>query len=229
MSTVPIQRTRIWSSVLRSSHWLLAAGALTLLLSGWMPGGEALLKPGSWRDAHLTAGYVLGITLAFRIALLFTGRAPTDRWRDCLPLTRQQWLGMRDMLIFYASLGRAPLPGYYGHNPFWGPMYLLIFGVLGGAVASGLALIAADRATLLQLENTPFWLGYTLPEWHAGLAIVTGVFAALHTLSVFAHDARGTASEISAMVNGHKIFLLPRSAQDLTAQIKIVRPGRRTE
>lgn len=229
MSTIPIQRIRIWSVALRLSHWLLAASVVTLLLSGWILGSEMPTKSVHWRDVHLTAGYLLGITLAFRVALMFTGRAPTDRWRDCLPLTRQQWLGMRDMLIFYASLGRVPLPGYYGHNPLWGPVYLLLFGVLGGAIASGLALVSAKPATLLQLGATPFWLGYTLPEWHAALALVTAVFAALHVLSVFAHDTRGTASEISAMVNGHKIFLPPRSAQDLTAQIKIVRPGRSAE
>jgi hypothetical protein len=37
-------------------------------------------------------------------------------------------------------------------------------------------------------------------------------------LSVFLHDARGTSSEISAMVNGHKIFLPARSPQELAAR-----------
>jgi Ni/Fe-hydrogenase 1 B-type cytochrome subunit len=226
MSTIPIQRIRIWSGALRVSHWLLAASVLTLLLSGWALTSDVLRKPDTWRDAHLSAGYLLGITLAFRIALLFAGRAPTDRWRDFLPLTRQQWLGMRAMLIFYVSLGRAPLPGYYGHNPLWGPAYLLIFGVLGGAIATGLVLATAGPELLPQIEATPYWLGYTPPEWHDGLAVATAVFAALHVLSAFAHDARGTASEISAMVNGHKIFLPPHTARDLAARIKIVRPGR---
>lgn len=209
---------------MRLCHWLLAASVLTLLLSGWVLGSEALPKATYWHDAHLTAGYLLWLTLVVRIVLLFTGRAPTDRWRDCLPLTRQHWLGVRDMLIFYVSLGRAPLPGYYGHNPLWGPVYLLIFGVLGSAIATGLVLAWADPTLLPSLKATPYWRGYTLPEWHTGMALTVGGFSVLHVLSVFLLDARGTASEISAMVNGHKIFLLPHSAQDLTARIKIVRP-----
>lgn len=229
MSAIPIQRIRIWSGALRLCHWLLAAALLTALLTGWMPGHEAQRTAATSRDLHLTAGYLLGLTLVLRVVLLFTGRAPTDRWRDCLPLTRPHWLGMRDMLIFYASLGRAHLPGYYGHNPLWGPVYLLMFGVLTGAVATGLVLASVDPALRLSLATTPYWLGYTLPEWHAGLALVLTGFAALHVASVFLHDARGTASEISAMVHGHKIFLLPRSPQDLTRPIRIVRPDRNSE
>lgn len=226
MSAIPVQRIRIWSTALRLTHWLLAGSVLTLLSSGWLLDIETPSGSIHWRDVHLTAGYLCAMVLAVRIALLFAGGAPTDRWRDCLALTRQHWLGMRDMLIFYVSLGRAPLPGYYGHNPLWGPVYLLLFGVVGGAIASGLILASIDPARLRQPEAAPHWLAYTLPEWHAALATIVGAFAALHILSVFAHDARGTSSEISAMVNGHKIFLPPRSAKDITAQIRIVRPGR---
>jgi len=63
---------------------------------------------------------MLGIALLFRIVLLVAGRTPTDRWHDCLPLTRQKWHGVRAMLVFYLSLGRVPLPAWYGHNPLWG-------------------------------------------------------------------------------------------------------------
>jgi len=226
MSAIPIQRIRIWSRLLRLCHWLLAVTVLTLLLSGWTLGNDPLPASDSWRDAHVTTGYLLGLTLVVRIVLLFAGRVPTDRWRDCLPFTRQHWLGMRDMLVFYASLGRAPLPGYYGHNPLWGPLYLLSFGVLAGAVATGMLLASADPAQYGLLTAAPWWLGYTLREWHGVLALTLGGFAALHIASVFLHDARGTASEISAMVNGHKIFLLPHSPQDLARPIRIVRPER---
>jgi len=229
MSAIPIQRIRIWSGALRLCHWLLAVSLLTALVTGWMLGHEAQQTAATSRDLHLTAGYLLGLTLVARIVLLFIGRAPADRWRDCLPLTRQHWLGMRDMLIFYASLGRAPLPGYYGHNPLWGPVYLLTFGVLTAAVATGLVLASAEPALRLSLAATPCWLGYSLPEWHSVLALILGGFAALHVASVFLHDARGTTSEISAMVNGHKIFLLPRTPQDLTRPIRIVRRNGNTE
>jgi Ni/Fe-hydrogenase 1 B-type cytochrome subunit len=226
MSTIPIQRVRTWSTALRLCHWLLAAGVLVLLASGWLLTSQAPATGKYWRDAHLTTGYLLGLTLVIRIALLFTGGTPTDRWRDFLPLTRQHWLGIRDMLVFYASLGRAPLPGYYGHNPLWGPIYLLFLGILCGAIATGLPLAMAGSTGQSPFAAATEWLGYTLPEWHAGLALVTSGFVAFHILAVFLHDARGTASEISAMINGHKIFLLPRSVQDLARRINAVPPRR---
>ncbi|HWR87656.1 MAG TPA: cytochrome b/b6 domain-containing protein [Acidiferrobacterales bacterium] len=225
MSAIPIQRTRVWSSALRIGHWLLALCVLTLLISGWALSLGLADIPQPWRDAHVAAGAMLGIALLFRIVLLVAGRTPTDRWRDCLPLTRQQWHGARAMLVFYLSLGRVPLPAWYGHNPLWGPLYLLLFAVLVLGVATGLLIAQHDPQSLQQLAATPWWLGWTLPEWHIGLAWVICGFSVAHVLSVFLHDARGTTSEISAMVNGHKIFLTTHSPQELVARIDDVRDG----
>lgn len=222
MSTTPIQRIQVWSKALRASHWLMAVCVITLLLSGWVLAQDMTLSSALWRDAHVTTGYLLAAALAVRVALLVAGRAPTDRWRDCLPLNRQHWRGLRDMLIFYVSFARMPLPAYFGHNPLWGPLYLLLFGVLAFAVATGLLLARYDPQSLAFVAATPWWLGWTLPEWHIGLAWTTGGFAAAHVLGVFLHDSKGTASEISAMVNGHKIFLLPRAPQDLAARVTIM-------
>jgi len=228
MNAIPIRRIRVWSGAMRIGHWTLALCVLALLFSGWAL-SLGLDKPQPWRDVHVTAGSILGVVLLFRIVLLFAGRAPTDRWRDCLPLTRQQWHGARAMLVFYLSLGRVPLPAWYGHNPLWGPLYLLLFALLGLSVATGLLIARHDPPSLQQLAATPWWLGWTLPEWHTGLAWVIGGFSVAHVLSVFLHDARGTTSEISAMVNGHKIFLPARSPQDLTAQIDDARNGVRRQ
>ncbi len=217
-----MQRTRVWSGALRVGHWLQVLCVLALLISGWRLSPGLADQPLPWRDVHVTAGAVLGIVLLFRIVLLFTGRTPTDRWRDCLPLTRRQWFGARATLVFYLSLGRLPLPAWYGHNPLWGPLYLLLFAVLGLSVATGLLIARHDPQSLLQLAATPWWLGWTLPEWHAGLAWVIGGIGVAHVLSVFLHDARGTTGEISAMVNGHKIFLPARSPQELAARIDVL-------
>lgn len=222
MNAIPMQRTRVWSGALRLTHWALALCVLALLISGWALSIGLMEKLQPWRDLHVTAGTVLGIVLLFRIVLLIAGRSPTERWRDCLPLNRQQWLGVRDMLLFYLSLGRTPLPAWYGHNPLWGPLYLLLFALLGLSVATGLLMASHVPESLLQLAAIPWWLGWTLPEWHAGLAWVISGFAGAHVLSVFLHDARGTTSEISAMVNGHKIFLPARSPQEFTTRIDVL-------
>lgn len=224
-----IQRIRVWSTPLRLAHWLLALCVLALLGSGWI-GGARLAETGPWRDLHFTSGYLLAVALAIRLGLLLRGRLPADRWRDLWPTGRQQWLGARDMLLFYISLGRATLPGYYGHNPLWGPVYVVLFGLLALGLGTGLALRGHDAPALLALAATPWWFDWTLPEWHSGIAAVLGVFSAAHVLAVFAHDARGTASEISAMVSGHKIFVVTGQPQQLATRIPIVpAPQRDTE
>lgn len=222
LGPTPIQRVAVWSKGLRISHWLMAACVPTLLPSG-LALRDAAAMAGAWRDVHVTAGYLLGLALLARLVLLFAGRAPTDRWRDCLPRDRQQWLGARDTLLFYLSFGRSPPPVYYGHNPLWGPVYLALFAVIAAATITGALLAGRDPRSLLALTGMPWLFGWTLPEWHAGLAWTVAGFGAAHVLSVFAHDARGTASEISAMVNGHKVFVLPQSPRELAARIDIKR------
>lgn len=222
-----IQRVRVWSTPLRLLHWLLALCVPALLASGWLAGAQ-LAEPGPWRDLHLTAGYLTGIGLALRVALLFVGRLPTDRWPDLLPVRGSQWRGMRAVAGFYVRLGRAPLPGYFGHNPLWGPLYVLLFAALAVALASGLALAGHDRATLAALAAEPWWLGWTRPEWHAGSARFVAVVSAAHVLAVFAHDARGTTAEISAMVGGSKYFEPLREALPPDAPI-VVTPIRRID
>lgn len=221
-----IQRIRVWSTPLRLAHWLMALSVLVLLASGWI-GGVRLGEAGPWRELHFTAGYLLAIGLVLRMGLLLWGRTPTDRWRDLWPASRPQWLAVRDLLLFYMTLGRVALPGYYGHNPLWGPVYLLAFGAMAIGVSTGLALSRYDALGLLALSATPWRLGWTLPEWHAGVAVTLGAFGVTHILSVFLHDARGTASEISAMVNGHKIFVVTGQPQQLANRIPIVPAPRR--
>ncbi len=215
-----IQRIRVWSAPLRLVHWLMALCVLALLASGWF-GGTQLAEAGRWRDLHFTSGYLLAVALTIRVGLLVRGRTPTDRWRDLWPAGRQQWLAARDMLLFYMTLGRATLPGYYGHNPLWGPVYLVLFALMTLGVGTGVLLSSYDALGLLALTATPWWLGWTLPEWHTGAATALALATAAHILAVFTHDARGTASEISAMVNGHKIFVVTGQPQQLANRIPI--------
>jgi Ni/Fe-hydrogenase 1 B-type cytochrome subunit len=221
-----IQRIRVWSAPLRLVHWLMALCVLALLASGWI-GSARLAEAGRWRDLHFTSGYLLAVAIVIRLGLLLRGRAPTDRWRDLLPAGRQQWLGMRDMLLFYMTLGRTTLPGYYGHNPLWGPVYLVLFALTALGVVTGVLLSGYDALGLLVLTASPWWLGWSLPEWHSGVATTLAVAVAVHVLAVFAHDARGTAGEISAMVNGHKIFVTTGQPQQLANRIQIIPASRR--
>ncbi|HHJ36357.1 MAG TPA: cytochrome b/b6 domain-containing protein, partial [Gammaproteobacteria bacterium] len=99
------------------------------------------------------------------------------------------------MIKFYISFSRYPLPNWYAHNPLWLPLYLLMFLVLAGCVISG----------LLYDTSGSF---FTLPmfELHGALASLIIFSSLLHIITVFLHDLKGKGAFISAMVNGFRYF-----------------------
>lgn len=212
MSFVPVdttQRVKVWSTPLRLCHWSMAAAVLVLMLTGWLLGTAAPVARAA-SEYHYVAGYVLSAALAVRLYLLALG-ARAAHWRDCLPV-RGQWRAAIRILRSYVSFGRVPLPAWYAHNPLWGPVYLLLFAVLVVQVATGLAFEAPYRLA-----------GLALPTIHAALGPLIGGFVALHVVAVFVHDLLGTGSDVSAMINGHRIFVLRRAASQLPAKEPAVR------
>lgn len=191
-----IRRVRVWPALLRALHWSLAVSTLIALASGWLmqqtPALYALARP--W---HLSAAAVLSAALTMRLVLLAQGRA-VAHWRALWP-QRGQGAAMLAMLRFYVSFTRAPLPAWYAHNPLWGPLYLLGFILMAWLALSGIVLWRAPGATHALLQHTAAapWL----------LAWV-----AAHLLAVVLHDWKGSGADVSAMLNGHRIFV-PRPSQ----------------
>ena len=60
-------------------------------------------------------------------------------------------------------------------------------------------------------------LGFYLPSVHDFWAKVIMVFSCLHVIYVVLQDAKGTASDVSAMINGHRIFIV-EDADTMPAQ-----------
>lgn len=187
--TEKLQRVKVWSGRLRLLHGVLALGVLSLLVSAWALGVARPEPAFPLREFHITTGYLVGVALLLRVYLLFAGTG-TEHWRDFVPRDARQRLAAGEQLRFYLSAARTTLPAYYGHNPFWGPFYLGLFALLLVQVLSG-------HLDLFRLHEA------------AGRLLL--IFTVLHVIAVVAHDWRGTASELSAMVSGYKIFL-PRPA-----------------
>jgi Ni/Fe-hydrogenase 1 B-type cytochrome subunit len=210
MAVTTIKRVKVWSGLLRLSHWLMAFAVPVLLATGWLLGSlpqayDALL------DYHYLAGYVLIAGVALRVWLLFFGRA-TDTLADLLP-RRQQAGAVLDMLRFYLSFGRWRLPAWYAHNPLWQPLYLLLLTLLVAQILTG---VFADAPYLLASR--------TVGEWHASGAIIIAGIAGLHVLAVFMHDLKGTGSDTSAMINGHRIFVINPLQQPVEPGVQRISP-----
>lgn len=206
MSRREIRRVKVWSGRLRIAHWALAILVLFLVATGWILGSglQGNLEP--ILEAHTLAGYLSGGILFWRLYMLLFG-AQTENWRDLTP-RGPQLRGARETMLSYLSFGRRPLPAYYGHNPLWGPVYLLLYLVLSVQLVSGvlLAVPALEFAVFPALDHS------TLLAYHeAGYSVITA-FAVLHVASVLFHDWQGTRSEISAMVNGNKHFTVDRGS-----------------
>ncbi len=196
MSNNDIQRIPVWSHALRIAHWVMAAAVVVLIATGW--GMESNPLPASTlQDDHFLAAAFLIPAFLLRIYLLFFG-AGTDHISDCEP-DMNRLRSAAAVLKYYFSLGRSPLPNWYAHNPLWGPLYLLLFLFLLIQILSG------------ALQQNPPYLGMiNLHDVHVIGAYVITTFTVVHILAVFLHDLGGSGSDISAMINGHRIFILKK-------------------
>jgi Ni/Fe-hydrogenase 1 B-type cytochrome subunit len=79
----------------------------------------------------------------------------------------------------------------------------LLFLALAMAIATGLA-----------QDRWPIVYGFYLPSMHRWWAVAIGIFTVAHLIAVFLHDLKGTACDVSAMINGHRIFVIPRIDPD---------------
>jgi len=195
MQQAEIRRQLVWSKALRWCHWGMTLAVLMLILTGWLI-SWAPERAADLDEIHYVAAAILIAVLIIRFWLLVFSQG-NDLLKSLLPnhhQLQQAW----EVLRAYLSLGKIPLPKWYAHNPFWAPLYLFLFAVMSVQIASGLLLL--DQITLLG--------DLSLRQLHVlGFQIIT-VFALLHILASFFHEAKGSGSDISAMINGHRIFII---------------------
>jgi Ni/Fe-hydrogenase 1 B-type cytochrome subunit len=198
MQQEDIRYVPIWSGWVRLTHWLMALGVLFQLVSAWA------IQLGSsdyefWRDWHVISGQLLLVAVVGRVILMFI-LPGTGSWRAFLP-DRVQGKGAMEMLRFYFSFARFPLPNWFAHNPFWRQLYPLILLVLIGCGISGL------------VYNAPYtFAGVVMHQWHSVLADVIVFFSVAHVLAAFLHDLKGKGAAISGMISGFRYFHVPAAA-----------------
>lgn len=191
MQLEKIRYVKVWSGWLRLTHWLIAMAVLFQIASAWALVYDSVNRS-FWLDWHLIIGQVILMLLTLRFVLLFV--PGSSHWRAFIP-ERAQLQAMVQMIKFYLSLARFPLPNWYAHNPLWLPVYPLLFLVLTVSAISGL---------LFNSSHTVF--GLPMYDLHLVLSGVIIVFTIFHIISVFLHDLKGKGAYISAMINGFRYF-----------------------
>jgi len=185
----------------------MAIAVLLLAMTGWlMQVAPSVAIAAS--DYHYLVAVLLTVGLLLRIWLLFYDKG-TGHWSKLIPEVRDRRM-FKEMLLFYASFGKRPQPKWYAHNPLWKLVYVFVFIVL-------LLLILTGAAR----DDFPVVFGFFLPDIHGFLATTILGFVVLHIAAVVLHDYKGDASDVSSMINGHRIFVAdkqPEFPSDLKEQ-----------
>jgi Ni/Fe-hydrogenase 1 B-type cytochrome subunit len=193
MQAKTVTHVLVWSRWLRLTHWALALSSLGLIATGWLMSQDTAQAQNA-ADIHYLLSAILLPALLFRLYLLFFGKG-SDHLQDCEPNAHrlaQAWQVVR----FYLTLGKLPLPKWFSHNPLWGPIYLALFFFLILVTFSGLML----------LNNHALFANLSMLDLHRlSYQLILG-FTLLHLPAVFAHDLSSKSGDISAMVNGNRSF-----------------------
>lgn len=167
---------------------------LALLFSGWLIAeSPSLLQPALFQH-NVAAGFLV-FGLVVRVVVFVTG-SEHERLFSLFP-AGSELAAMGQTIKFYIRLGRSSMPGWYAQNPLWKPVYLVIYLALAMLAMTGV--LMPDASILL---------GFYLPSVHVFWAQVIFWFTMLHIASVIMHDYRNKTTDISAMVNGYRLFIV---------------------
>ena len=173
------------------AHWSIALSVLTLMATGWLVANAPSVAAGA-SDLHAYAASVLMAGLALRIWLLVADRG-VGGWEALVP-ARTSLPAMKQMLMFYFTLGKAQLPNWYGHNPLWVPVYALFYLFLVVMVVTGLV-----------MPESPVFAGFYLPGIHRAFTTIIAGVALVHLIAVVLHDIKGKALGVPVyeLLGGH--------------------------
>lgn len=194
--TQQIRRVVVWSGWLRVSHAALALATLVLLATGWLLSSSPTLAR-SATDIHYLAASILIAALALRVFLGFFGKG-AERFEHMLP-RRSEFAAIGASFLFYLTLGKAPLPNWFAHNPLWKPIYLILFMLLALSALTGWVMPEIQVVGRLYLPRVHGWLSNAI--WIVTLA---------HLFSVVLQDVKGGSADVSGILNGQRCFSIER-------------------
>ncbi len=211
------RRLYVWEFPVRLYHWVNAVCVLLLIATGFIIGNpipityanEAYQQYwfGTVRFIHFVAAFVFFFNFLVRIYWGFVGNRYA-RWRNFIPLTRQQWREMLDVLKVDILQTDIKERISIGHNALAGFIYFLSFLVFLFQALTGFALYSSMSTSFLPklfAWVVPLMGGdFAVRQWHHIFMWFFVVFVIIHVYLVFYHDyveGRGTTS---SMVGGWK-------------------------
>jgi len=217
MASAAYRRVYVWEFPVRLYHWVNAACVLTLMATGYLIGSPLAISYsneayqqywfGTLRFVHFVCAFVFFFNFLVRIYWGFVGNRHA-RWKIFLPLSREQWKEISEVLrvdiLQTSPHGRLSV----GHNSLAGIIYFLSFLVFLFQSFTGFALYSAMSSS--GLPRLFRWVvpamggDFAVRQWHHTAMWFFVVFTIVHVYLVAYHDyveGRGTTS---SMVGGWK-------------------------
>jgi Ni/Fe-hydrogenase 1 B-type cytochrome subunit len=144
-----IAQVYVWEWPVRLCHWFIAISITVLAATGMYMGhpfiifGEVVRQQflmGTIKYVHLLFAILFSCSVVARIVWMFTGNR-FSRWDKFIPVAASRRTGIVNALRFYLFRLRKP-PGYVGHNPLAGFVYVGVFILYLVMITSGFALYA---------------------------------------------------------------------------------------
>lgn len=207
----------VWEFPVRLFHWVNALCVVVLGATGYLIGHPVTIAYaneayqqywfGTVRFLHFMTAYVLFFNFFIRVYWAFVGNVYA-RWTNFLPLKKQQW---RDIFqVLQVDILQTRTRGFIsiGHNALAAVIYFLFFLAFLFQVVTGFALYSSMSQSWVPKMFSwarPLMGGdFALRQWHHAMMWFFILFTLVHVYLVFYHDyieGRGTTS---SMVGGWK-------------------------
>jgi Ni/Fe-hydrogenase 1 B-type cytochrome subunit len=141
----PVVAVYVWPYPLRLIHWGMVISIGALSFTGYYIQNPFIVgqtnRPflmGWFRFTHEAFAMILITLIVLRLYLFFRGNRWVQ-WRSFVPLRRDQWAEMREVLKFYFFIRPKPI-SKVGHNALAALSYLVIYTLLLVEIVTGLVM-----------------------------------------------------------------------------------------
>ena len=219
-------RTYVWEKPVRIAHWLIFFSFAALSFTGLyihhpflISSGHAAFLMAKMRFIHEVSGFVLIAAFILRVYWFFKGNF-WSRWSAFIPIRREQWQGIGDMLEFYLFLRFEP-GRRVGHNPLAALSYVVVYLMILVEILTGLALYdqVVHNPVLHQFIG---WLPLLIePAYlrliHFFLMFVLFAFVIFHVYASVLVSQEEENGELDSIFSGWKFMPAGALRQEITS------------
>jgi Ni/Fe-hydrogenase 1 B-type cytochrome subunit len=216
-------RVYVWELPVRITHWVIFLCIVALSFTGYylydpfiISRGKGAFLMGTMRFIHEVAGFVFMAAFLARMYWFFKGNK-WARWRQFLPIGKEQWRGFVGQLQYYMFLRRTPT-FRVGHNPLAGATYSVVYLLMLVEILTGLALynhVLGNKALGFFINWLPRLISIRyLREIHFLIMFAFLAFLIHHVYSAVLIGIVERSGLVGGIFSGYKFFPESRVKED---------------